>query len=177
MVAPTCFGITLPSSGSVPSAFWEIISWAVNRILWMGVLCLVMWRIFLLGILIFKGLTARRVYKSFGVKGLTVSWTCTVFTDTGWFRRNGQYLLIQGDSGGTVSIYWYRVIQEERSVFTDTGRFRRNGHYFGRWQYRSLWEQNRLAPPVSAGCTFQDLPRLRETADNTERYIHNVIFV
>jgi hypothetical protein len=28
-------------------------------------------RIFLLGILIFKGLTALRVYKSFGVKGLT----------------------------------------------------------------------------------------------------------
>jgi hypothetical protein len=27
-------------------------------------------RDFLLGILIFKGLTARRVYKSFGVKGL-----------------------------------------------------------------------------------------------------------
>jgi hypothetical protein len=27
-------------------------------------------RIFLLGILIFKGLTARRFYKSFGVKGL-----------------------------------------------------------------------------------------------------------
>jgi hypothetical protein len=23
MVAPTCFGITLPSSGSVPSAFWD----------------------------------------------------------------------------------------------------------------------------------------------------------
>jgi hypothetical protein len=29
-------------------------------------------RIFLLGILIFKGLTARRVYKSFGVKGLNL---------------------------------------------------------------------------------------------------------
>jgi hypothetical protein len=28
-------------------------------------------RIFLLGILIFKGLTARRLYKLFGVKGLT----------------------------------------------------------------------------------------------------------
>jgi hypothetical protein len=30
-------------------------------------------RIFLLGILIFKGLTARRLYKSFSVKGLTLS--------------------------------------------------------------------------------------------------------
>jgi hypothetical protein len=29
--------------------------------------------IFLLGILIFKGFTARRLYKSFGVKGLTVT--------------------------------------------------------------------------------------------------------
>jgi hypothetical protein len=29
-------------------------------------------RIFLLGILIFKGLTARRLYKPFGVKGLMV---------------------------------------------------------------------------------------------------------
>jgi hypothetical protein len=28
MVAPTCFVITLPSSGSVPSAFWEMLNWA-----------------------------------------------------------------------------------------------------------------------------------------------------
>jgi disulfide bond formation protein DsbB len=36
--------------------------------------CCICWfsRIFLLGILIFKGLTARRLYKSFGVKGLKV---------------------------------------------------------------------------------------------------------
>jgi hypothetical protein len=32
------FGIKLPSSGSVPSAFWEMLNWgAVDRILWMGV--------------------------------------------------------------------------------------------------------------------------------------------
>jgi hypothetical protein len=44
MVAPTCFSITLPSSGSVPSAFWDMLNWgAVDRILWMGVLCLVTW--------------------------------------------------------------------------------------------------------------------------------------
>jgi hypothetical protein len=44
MVAPTCFSITLPSSGSVPSAFWKFLNWgAVDRILWIGVLCLVMW--------------------------------------------------------------------------------------------------------------------------------------
>jgi hypothetical protein len=44
MVAPTCFGITLRSSGSVSSAFWEMLIWgAVDRILWMGVLCLVTW--------------------------------------------------------------------------------------------------------------------------------------
>jgi hypothetical protein len=44
MVATTCFGITLPSSGSVPSAFWEMLNWgAADRILWMGVLCLVTW--------------------------------------------------------------------------------------------------------------------------------------
>jgi hypothetical protein len=42
MVAPTCFGITLPSSGGIPSAFWEMPKWgAVGRILWMGVVCLV----------------------------------------------------------------------------------------------------------------------------------------
>jgi hypothetical protein len=110
MVAPTCFGITLTSSGSIPSAFWEIFNWGtVNRILWMGGLCLVTryistrnapWRwqcnankrvgatihnqwtewiigvfvvlshIFLLEILIFKGLTVLRLYKSFDVKGL-----------------------------------------------------------------------------------------------------------
>jgi hypothetical protein len=41
---PTCFGITLPSSGSVPSAFWKMINWGVaDWILWMGVLCLVTW--------------------------------------------------------------------------------------------------------------------------------------
>jgi hypothetical protein len=40
MGAPTCFSITLPYSGSVPSAFWEMLNWgAVDRILWMGVLC------------------------------------------------------------------------------------------------------------------------------------------
>jgi hypothetical protein len=44
MVAPTCLGLTLPSSGSVPSAFWEMFNrGAVDRILWMGVLCLVTW--------------------------------------------------------------------------------------------------------------------------------------
>jgi hypothetical protein len=44
MVATTCFGITLPSSGSGPSAFWKMLKWgAVDRILWMGVLCLVTW--------------------------------------------------------------------------------------------------------------------------------------
>jgi hypothetical protein len=38
MVAPTCFGIILPSSGSVPSAFREMLNrGAVDRILWMGV--------------------------------------------------------------------------------------------------------------------------------------------
>jgi hypothetical protein len=31
--------------------------------------------------------------------------------------------------------------------------------------------------PVTAGNTFQDLPQSRETADNTELYIYNVIFV
>jgi hypothetical protein len=106
MVVPTCFGIILPSSRSVPSAFWEMLNWgAVDN---MGVLCLVarcvhhvtrhntpihnilstapqlsntntpiingvfvcFSRIFLLGILIFKGLIERRLYKSFGVKGL-----------------------------------------------------------------------------------------------------------
>jgi hypothetical protein len=46
MVALTraCFGITLQSSGSVPGAFWETFNYgAVDRILWMGVLCLVTW--------------------------------------------------------------------------------------------------------------------------------------
>jgi hypothetical protein len=33
-----------------------------------------------------------------------------------------------------------------------------------------LRDEYRCAP-ISAGNTFQDLPRLRETADNTERYI------
>jgi hypothetical protein len=38
------FRITLPSSGSVPSVFWEILNWgAVDRILWMGVFCQVTW--------------------------------------------------------------------------------------------------------------------------------------
>jgi hypothetical protein len=31
--------------------------------------------------------------------------------------------------------------------------------------------QKYSSAPVSTGNTFQDLPRLRETADNTERYI------
>jgi hypothetical protein len=41
MVALTCFGITLPSSGSVPSTFREMLNCrAVDRILWMVVFCL-----------------------------------------------------------------------------------------------------------------------------------------
>jgi hypothetical protein len=44
VVAPTCFGITLPPPGSVRSAFWEMLNWgAVDIILRMGVLCLVTW--------------------------------------------------------------------------------------------------------------------------------------
>jgi hypothetical protein len=44
MVAPICFGITLPSSESFPSVFWDMLNWgAVDRILWMGVLCLLTW--------------------------------------------------------------------------------------------------------------------------------------
>jgi phospholipid N-methyltransferase len=30
MVAPTCFGIILPSSESVASAFWEMLNWGHN---------------------------------------------------------------------------------------------------------------------------------------------------
>jgi hypothetical protein len=38
------FSITLPSSGSVPSAFSEMLNLeAVDKILWMGVMCLVTW--------------------------------------------------------------------------------------------------------------------------------------
>jgi MFS-type transporter involved in bile tolerance (Atg22 family) len=44
MLSSTRLDITLPSSGSVPSAFWEMFNWgAIYRILWMGVLCLVTW--------------------------------------------------------------------------------------------------------------------------------------
>jgi hypothetical protein len=44
MVAPTCFGITLPLSGSVLSAFWGMVNWGtVDSILWMGVLSIVTW--------------------------------------------------------------------------------------------------------------------------------------
>jgi hypothetical protein len=57
MVSPTCFGITLRTT-SLPEA--TIHNWCICWFL----------RIFLLRILIFKGLTARRLYKSFGVKGL-----------------------------------------------------------------------------------------------------------
>jgi hypothetical protein len=45
----------------------------------------------LLGILIFKGLTARRLYKSFGVKGLTINTdiVTTIFTTQNlWHPRD-----------------------------------------------------------------------------------------
>jgi hypothetical protein len=35
----------------------------------------------------------------------------------------------------------------------------------------TFWNLNYSSAPVSTGNTFQDLPRWRETADNTERYI------
>jgi hypothetical protein len=115
MVDPTCFGITLPSSESVPSAFGEMLNWgAVDKILWMGVLCLVTWcvtiwdrqiathhvywyicwfsRTFLLGILIFKGPTTRPLHKSFGIKGLKKSRVIPLLPlwafDMGCFRVN-----------------------------------------------------------------------------------------
>jgi hypothetical protein len=67
MVAPTCFGITLPSSGSVPSAFWEKLNWgAVDRILWMGVLCLVTWCV-----TIWDNHAPRRIYSMIWVKSGT----------------------------------------------------------------------------------------------------------
>jgi hypothetical protein len=87
MVALTCFGITLPSSGRIHSV--RDAQLRSSRLLWMGVLCLVTWcarttsldvtrfpRIFLLGILIFKELTVRCLYKSFGVKGLNYVTSC-----------------------------------------------------------------------------------------------------
>jgi hypothetical protein len=37
--------------------------------------------------------------------------------------------------------------------------------------------QNYSSAPVSAGNTFRDLPRLRETADDTEHYISRDIHV
>ena len=45
----------------------------------------------------------------------------------------------------------------------DCGFIRRNRRKLPILHYSSA--------PVSTGNTFQDLPRLRETADNTERYI------
>jgi hypothetical protein len=40
----TSLSITLPSSRSVPSVFWEMLNWgAADRIVWMGVLQLVTW--------------------------------------------------------------------------------------------------------------------------------------
>jgi hypothetical protein len=116
MVAPTCFGITLPSSGSVPSAFWEMLNWgSVDRILWMGVLCLVTWcvaiwdRIFSVGILIFKELTARRFYKSFGVKGISLR--SLVCCDSGLESRPGHgclsvvsVVLLSGSGLSVVSV-------------------------------------------------------------------------
>jgi hypothetical protein len=36
---------------------------------------------------------------------------------------------------------------------------------------RSFWKKEYTCAPESTGNTFEDLPRLRETADNTERYI------
>jgi hypothetical protein len=43
MVAPTCFGMTLSSSENLPSALEMLNRGVVDRILWMGVLCLVTW--------------------------------------------------------------------------------------------------------------------------------------
>jgi hypothetical protein len=42
-------------------------------------------------------------------------------------------------------------------------------------QYTRIYEYG--SAPVSMGKTFQDLPQLCETVDNTERYIYNMIFV
>jgi hypothetical protein len=80
MVAPTCFGITLPSSGSVPSAFWEILNWgAVDRMLWMGVLCPVTLCVVIWDRHAPRHWTCRSYHTSF--KKLNENWCiCWVFT-------------------------------------------------------------------------------------------------
>jgi hypothetical protein len=169
MLSLTCFGITLPSSGNVPSVFWDVLNWvAVARILWMGVLCLVTWcvaisdrhahpqysidcssiehlsegtsnapwgwecnvetcrryhtqlinwmddwcicwlftRIFN-GVLIFKGLTARRLYKSFGVKGFLFY----VVADIMW------------NDGDFLSIVWHKQTPYKTEVRTIKSKY------------------------------------------------------
>jgi hypothetical protein len=49
--------------------------------------------IFLLGILIFKGLTARRIYKSFGVKGLSIFTTVSLVTYVTAEQSNRRYVM------------------------------------------------------------------------------------
>jgi hypothetical protein len=80
----------------------------------MGVLCLVTWcarttsRIFLLGILIFKGLIARRLYKLFGVKGLIIRKWRVKYWLKGRLTRNREIVIYLGyvakTRGGLLSV-------------------------------------------------------------------------
>jgi hypothetical protein len=70
MVAPTCFGITL--SKHVGATIHNILNELIGVFVGFSGICL-------LGILIFKGLTARRLYKLFGVKGLKKDQLCFTF--------------------------------------------------------------------------------------------------
>jgi hypothetical protein len=69
-------------------------------------------------ILIFKGLNARRLYKSFGVKELTnshvISSICTVYTLDRCFRNGGLIMVFLGRN---------TVIPEQKSVCDLTKRY------------------------------------------------------
>jgi hypothetical protein len=73
------YHITLPSSGNVSSAFWEMLNWgATDRILWMGVQCLVTWYAW------------ARVTLNTDVLG-GISYTCNVWLLGTWVHSAGKH--------------------------------------------------------------------------------------
>jgi hypothetical protein len=120
MLAPTCFGITLPPSGSVPSAFWEKLNWGVfNTILWMGVLCLVTW------------CSRMHVMKP--------TW-CTIYFQFIRHYTSTCFGLASCPSSGGSNVYKWQLILVSRTSATDT-RLTRTVAYIHRYLLMMGYQQ------------------------------------
>jgi hypothetical protein len=125
--------------------------------------------LFILGILIFKGLTARRLYKSFGVKGLNNSppteWIFMSYNISGLTEHQSRKLKFDNNNNGTVHEDVYTVTIISRSFLRGVRNFQtkfvdrikthalcsRNSFPGNRDVYEIMWKKYGTAGEVTDG--------------------------